>query len=84
MLPKLAAARDAREYQLAIVEMVAHVGDTHATIFNSRPGEPWKLLQDDLWGPAAPAVTVRPIEGDQWSLLSPTHRRPPRALPGET
>lgn len=54
-LPKIAAARDARQYHLSIAEMVAKVGDSHAGIDSS--------VMTDFWGPAAPALALRPIEG---------------------
>ena len=54
-VPKVMAAQDAREYHLAIAEMIGHVGDTHAVVGSS--------VLNEFWGPAAPALTLRPVEG---------------------
>lgn len=54
-VPKVMAARDAREYHLAIAEMIAQVGDTHAVVGSS--------VLNEFWGPAAPALALRPVEG---------------------
>ena len=54
-IPKVLAAKDALAYHLAIAEMVAHVGDTHAVVESSQLNE--------FWGPATPALSLRPVEG---------------------
>jgi C-terminal processing protease CtpA/Prc len=54
-LPKVANAADARNYHLAIAEMVAHTHDTHCFVSS---GELSKF-----YGLAAPPVEVRYIEG---------------------
>jgi C-terminal processing protease CtpA/Prc len=54
-LPRLLAARDARQYHLAVAEMVAHVGDTHATVDS-------QTLSAE-WGNAMPPLALRPVEG---------------------
>jgi C-terminal processing protease CtpA/Prc len=54
-LVRLRDARDAEAYHLAIAEMVAPVGDTHAVVVSA--------VLEQFWGPAAPAVALRPVEG---------------------
>src|SRR5690606_13526213 len=54
-LPRLLAADDARQYHLAVAEMVARVGDTHSTVSSQTLSEEW--------GNAMPPVTLRPVEG---------------------
>lgn len=54
-LPKLLAAQDARQYHLAVAEMVAHVGDSHAVTDSQTLNEEW--------GGAMPPLALRPIEG---------------------
>jgi C-terminal processing protease CtpA/Prc len=53
-LPKLAAARNAREYHLAVAEMVTHVHDSHAAVESA-------VLTEYL-GAKAPKVLVNWIE----------------------
>src|SRR5918995_2844530 len=54
-LVRLRDARDAEASHLAIAEMVAPVGDTHAVVVSA--------VLEQFWGPAAPAVALRPVEG---------------------
>lgn len=54
-VPKVMAAHDARAYHLAMAEMIGHVGDTHAVVGSGELNE--------FWGPAAPALALRPVEG---------------------
>jgi C-terminal processing protease CtpA/Prc len=54
-LANFSAARNAREYHLAVAEMVAHVNDTHSE--TSSP------VISEFWGSAAPAIALRPVEG---------------------
>lgn len=54
-LPKMAAAANAREYHLAIAEMVTHTHDSHC--FMSSPE------LSAFYGVAAPPLEIRPIEG---------------------
>jgi C-terminal processing protease CtpA/Prc len=54
-LEKFSAARDAREYHLAVAEMVSHVNDTHSEVTSP--------VLTDFWGPATPALALRPGEG---------------------
>ncbi len=54
-LPKMARAANAREYHLAVAEMVTHVHDTHCFMSSTELAK--------FYGAAAPAVEVRPIEG---------------------
>jgi C-terminal processing protease CtpA/Prc len=54
-LAKFSAARDAREYHLAVAEMVSHVNDTHAEVTSP--------VLTDFWGPATSAIALRPVEG---------------------
>ena len=53
-LPKLLSAQNARQYHLAVAEMVARVGDSHAQVGS-------RLLSEE-WGPAMPPLALRPIE----------------------
>ncbi len=54
-IPRLLQAADAREYALAIAEMTAHLGDTHAVVTG-------RALAD-CFGTAAPPVRTRIVEG---------------------
>jgi C-terminal processing protease CtpA/Prc len=54
-LLNFSAARNAREYHLAVAEMVAHVNDTHS--------ETSSTVLTEFWGTAAPALALRPVEG---------------------
>jgi C-terminal processing protease CtpA/Prc len=54
-LTNLLDAPDARSYHLAIAEMVAHVRDTHAVVVSP--------TLDEFFGTAAPAITLRPVQG---------------------
>lgn len=53
-LPKLMSAKDAREYQLAIAELISHLSDSNAAAESS--------VLDDYFGVAAPNVRVRLVE----------------------
>jgi C-terminal processing protease CtpA/Prc len=55
-LPKFEAARDAREYALAIAEMAAQIQDSHTSVTGSK-----ELTR--FFGAAAPPVALRLIEG---------------------
>ena len=54
-LPRMAQAASAREYHLAVAEMVTHVHDSHGFVRSTE--------LDKFYGAAAPPVEVRPIEG---------------------
>ena len=54
-LPKLLDAQNAQRYHLAVAEMVAQIGDSHAMADSQ--------ILTDLWGRAMPPIVVRPIEG---------------------
>ncbi len=54
-LSKFSAARNAQEYHLAVAEMVSHVDDTHS--------ETSSTVMTEFWGVAAPALSLRPVEG---------------------
>jgi C-terminal processing protease CtpA/Prc len=54
MLPKMARAENAREYHLAVAEMVAHVRDTHCFLGSAELAE--------FFGLATPPVELRWIE----------------------
>lgn len=54
-LTELLDAPDARSYHLAVAEMVAHVRDTHAVVLSP--------TLDEFFGTAAPAITLRPVQG---------------------
>jgi C-terminal processing protease CtpA/Prc len=54
-LPGMAQAAGAREYHLAVAEMVTHVHDSHSFMSS--------IELDKFYGAAAPPVEVRPIEG---------------------
>jgi C-terminal processing protease CtpA/Prc len=54
-LLNFSAARNAREYHLAVAEMVAHVNDTHSQTSST--------VLTEFWGIAAPALALRPVEG---------------------
>ena len=54
-LPKLLDAQNAQQYHLAVAEMVAQIGDSHAMADSQ--------TLTDLWGRAMPPIAVRPIEG---------------------
>src|SRR5258708_35506051 len=54
ILPKMARAENARDYHLAVAEMVAHVHDTHCVV-NSRE-------LSGYFGSATPPVEVRWVE----------------------
>jgi C-terminal processing protease CtpA/Prc len=53
-LPRMAQAGDAREYHLAVAEMVTHVHDSHSFMDSTELNK--------FFGAAAPPVEVRPIE----------------------
>jgi C-terminal processing protease CtpA/Prc len=55
-LAKLEQASDARDYALALAEMVARVGDSHATVVGSRS-------LAEYFGVAQPPIRTRMIEG---------------------
>ena len=54
-LPKMSQAADAREYHLAVAEMVSHVHDTHCFLSS--------LELSKYYGMAAPPLEIRSIEG---------------------
>jgi C-terminal processing protease CtpA/Prc len=54
-IPKFAAARDAREYALALAEMATHTHDSHVSVRGK--------VMTEFFGAAAPAVELREIEG---------------------
>ena len=54
-IPKVIDATNALEYHLAVAEMVAVTGDTHAQVSSS--------ILEQFFGAAHPAVRVRPVEG---------------------
>jgi len=55
-LPKMAAARNAREYHLAVAQMTAYIDDSHRAIFGSSE------LTDYWGGNTVPSVEIRWIE----------------------
>ncbi len=55
-LPRLEAARDAREYALALTEMATHTHDSHVNVRA-------KALSE-YFGTASPSVLLREIEGE--------------------
>jgi C-terminal processing protease CtpA/Prc len=55
-IPKLEAARDAREYALALAEMATHTRDSHVSVRARALAE--------FFGTAAPPVELREIEGE--------------------
>ena len=55
-LPRLERAADAREYALAVAEMLSHTRDSHVRLSGSR-------AFDEFLGVASPPVETRMIEG---------------------
>jgi C-terminal processing protease CtpA/Prc len=55
-LPRLEAARDAREYAMALAEMATHTHDSHVHV--------QARALSDYFGTAVPAVALREIEGE--------------------
>ncbi|MCS7315668.1 MAG: S41 family peptidase [Bryobacterales bacterium] len=76
-IPQLLRARDAREYALAIAEMTAHLGDTHAMVSGR--------ALDEYFGLATPPVRTRMVEGSPvvWSLLEDRAGRHAALAPGD-
>lgn len=77
VIPKLLEARDAREYALAIAEMTAHLGDTHAAVTSRALAE--------YFGTATPPLRTRLIEGQPivWRLLDDRAAREAGVAPGD-
>lgn len=55
-IPRFEAARDVREYALAVAELAARVADGHTRVFGSP-------ALNDFFGNAAPPLNVRVVEG---------------------